>query len=156
MKKGLLRFHSSRPTVFGIGVHLVSIHKLVEEVRPDAVVVDPITNLISIGENAEIKSMMTRVIDFLKNKQITALFTSLTAADGAADQSEVGISSLIDTWFVLQNKAIDGDFIRRLYILKSRGMAYSSEIRPFRLTDNGIRLLQSDKHGGMRERDPKC
>jgi circadian clock protein KaiC len=142
MKKGLLRFHSIRPTSFGLEAHLVDIHRLVAECEPDAVVVDPITNLTSIGETAEIKSMMTRVIDFLKNKQITTIFTSLTAGGSASEQSEVGISSLMDTWILLRNLETNGDRKRLLYILKSRGMAHSSRVRQFMLTDNGIELLE--------------
>ena len=144
-KKGLLKFHSARPTLFGLEAHLVSIHKLVEDFKPDAVVIDPITNLTSIGETAEIKSMMTRIIDFLKNKQITAVFTSLTDGGSAIEQSEVGISSLMDTWILLRNIEVNGDRTRMLYILKSRGMAHSSQVRQFVLTDDGIELLKFAK-----------
>ena len=145
VKKGLLKFHSTRPTLFGLEAHLVSVHKLVEEFQPNAVIVDPITNLTSIGETDEIKSMMTRVIDFLKNKQITAVFTSLTNASSAIEQSDVGISSLIDTWILLRNIEVNGDRNRMLYILKSRGMAHSSQVRQFMLTDDGIELLKFAK-----------
>jgi len=145
VKKGLLKFHSSRPTLFGLEAHLVSIHKLVEDFQPNTVVVDPITNLTSIGETAEIKSMMTRIIDFLKNKQITAVFTSLTNAGSASEQSEVEISSLMDTWILLRNMEVNGDRDRLLYILKSRGMAHSSQVRQFLLTDDGIELLKFAK-----------
>ena len=145
VKKGLLKFHSTRPTLFGLEAHLVSVHKLVEEFQPNAVIVDPITNLTSIGETDEIKSMMTRVIDFLKNKQITAVFTSLTNASSAIEQSDEGISSLIDTWILLRNIEVNGDRNRMLYILKSRGMAHSSQVRQFMLTDDGIELLKFAK-----------
>ncbi len=145
VNKGLLKFHSTRPTLFGLEAHLVGIHKLVEEFSPNNVVIDPITNLTGIGETAEIKSMMTRVIDFLKNKQITAIFTSLTNAGSADEQSEVGISSLMDTWILLRNKETNGDRSRLLYILKSRGMAHSSQVRHFFLSNNGIHMPQSDK-----------
>jgi circadian clock protein KaiC len=145
VKKGLLKFHSSRPTLFGLEAHLVNIHKLVEDFQPNVVVVDPITNLTSIGETAEIKSMMTRIIDFLKNKQITAIFTSLTPGAGASEDSEVGISSIMDTWILLRNMEVSGDRNRLLYILKSRGMAHSSQVRQFMLTDDGIELLKFAK-----------
>lgn len=145
VKKGLLKFHSSRPNLFGLEARLVSIHKLVEDFEPMVVVVDPITNLTSIGESAEIKSMMTRIIDFLKNKQITAVFTSLTSGGSDFEQSEVGVSSLMDTWILLRNMEVNGDRNRLLYILKSRGMAHSSQVRQFLLTDDGIELLKFAK-----------
>ena len=140
VKKGLMRFRSVRPTMFGLETHLVSIHKLVEDFKPAAVVVDPVTNLSSVGDTDEIKVMMMRVIDFLKNKQITAVFTSLTTDSNDFEQSEIGISSLMDTWILLRNIETDGERNRLLYILKSRGMAHSNQVREFILSDNGIAL----------------
>jgi circadian clock protein KaiC len=140
VKKGLIKFRSVRPTMFGLETHLVSIHKLVEDFQPTAVVVDPVTNLSSIGDTDEIKAMMMRIIDFLKNKQITAVFTSLTSDNSDFEQSEVGISSLMDTWVLLRNIETDGERNRLLYILKSRGMAHSNQVREFILSDNGIAL----------------
>ncbi|MEJ2648766.1 MAG: circadian clock protein KaiC [Sedimentisphaerales bacterium] len=142
VKKGLLRIHSSRPSLLGLEAHLLSIHKLAESYEPHAAVMDPITNLTSVGRPAEIKSMMTRMIDFLKNKQITTVLTSLTGAGDAPEQSEVGISSIIDTWILLRNIEVEDDRERLLYILKSRGMAHSSRVRRFLITDNGIELLK--------------
>jgi circadian clock protein KaiC len=140
VKKGLLKFRSVRPTMFGLETHLVSIHKLVEDFKPAAVVVDPVTNLSSVGDTDEIKVMMMRVIDFLKNKQITAVFTSLTTDGSDFEQSEIGISSLMDTWILLRNIETDGERNRLLYILKSRGMSHSNQVREFILSDNGIAL----------------
>lgn len=142
---GRLQFHSVRPTVYGLEAHLVSIHRLVEEFKPTAAVMDPITNLMSIGDTAEIKAMLTRIIDFLKNKQITTAFTSLTGGGSEMEQSEVGISSLMDTWILLRNMEVEGDRERYLYILKSRGMAHSSKVIRFVVTNNGIELLGSEK-----------
>lgn len=139
-KKGLMKFRSVRPTMFGLETHLVSIHKLVEDFQPAAVIVDPVTNLSSIGDTDEIKAMMMRIIDFLKNKQVTAVFTSLTSGGSAFDQSEIGISSLMDTWILLSNIENDGERNRLLCILKSRGMAHSNQVREFILNDNGIEL----------------
>ncbi len=140
VKKGLMKFRSVRPTMFGLETHLVSIHKLVEDFQPTAVVVDPVTNLSSIGDTDEVKAMMMRIIDFLKNKQITAVFTSLSSGSSDFEQSEVGISSLMDTWILLRNIETDGERNRLLYILKSRGMAHSNQVREFVLSDNGIAL----------------
>ncbi len=140
VRLGRLEFHSVRPTISGLEMHLVSIVKLVDEFKPDAVVVDPITNLTGIGQGEEIKEMLTRVIDFLKNKGITSIFTSLTEAGGALEQSEVGISSLMDTWLLLRFVESANERNRLLYVLKSRGMAHSNQMREFLLTDAGIEL----------------
>ena len=144
-KKGLLRFHSVRSTLYGLEQHLVAIHKLVDEFKPQVVVFDPITNLVSMGDHAEVKAMLTRVIDFLKNEGITALFTSLTSAGSSAEQSEVEVSSLVDSWLLLRNVETDGDRTRLLHILKSRGMAHSSQVRGFDLTDKGIRVAPAHR-----------
>jgi circadian clock protein KaiC len=101
---------------------------------------DPVTNLNAVGGEAEITAMLTRVIDYLKQAEITALFTSLTGGGAAVEQTDVGISSLMDTWLLLRQDSLAGDRRRLLYILKSRGMAHSSEVRPFALTAGGIRL----------------
>ncbi|OGJ90552.1 MAG: KaiC 1 [Candidatus Raymondbacteria bacterium RifOxyA12_full_50_37] len=138
--KGLLKFHSTRPTLYGLEAHLVRIHKLVEEFHPTAVIMDPITNLAAIGESLEVKSMLTRIIDYLKNKQITTVFTSLTEGGGASAQSEVGISSLMDTWILLRHLETDGERNRLLYVLKSRGMAHSNQVREFVLSGKGVHL----------------
>jgi circadian clock protein KaiC len=121
-------------------MHLASLHKLVKDVKPVAVVLDPITNLLSIGESAEVKAMITRVIDFLKNQEITSVFTSLTGGGHDLEQSEIGISSLMDTWLQVRMLEASGERNRLLSILKSRGMAHSNQVREFLLTDEGIQL----------------
>ena len=142
VKKGLLRFHALRPQLYGLEMHLANIHNQVEDFEPACIVVDPISNLVTIGETEEIKSMLTRVLDFLKNRGITSVYTSLSAASTgqAMEQSEVGISSLMDTWLLLHMIESDGERNRLLYILKSRGMAHSNQVREYQLTDDGIRL----------------
>lgn len=140
-RKGRLRFHAVRPTLCGLESHLVTLHKLVTEFRPEAVVMDPITNLAAVGNDTEIKAMLTRVIDFLKSQGVTAVFTSLTAGSSAAEQSEVGVSSLMDTWLLLQVVQSAGERNRVLYLLKSRGMAHSNQMREFVLSDQGIDLV---------------
>jgi circadian clock protein KaiC len=141
VKKGLLRFRSVRPTYYGLEMHLAKIHQLVGDFQPAGVVVDPITNLTTIGENAEIRALLMRAIDFLKMQQITAVFTSLTAGGDALEQSEVGISSLMDTWLLVRMLESEGERNRLLYVLKSRGMAHSNQVREFRLSDDGIELV---------------
>jgi circadian clock protein KaiC len=141
VKKGLLQFHAQRPSVYGLETHLLTMHKAINEFKPAVVVVDPITNLMSAGNPLDVKSMLTRLIDFLKMNQITAVFTTLTSAAGPAEMTEVGISSLADVWLMLRDIEIGGERNRGLYILKSRGMAHSNQIREFLLTDKGINLL---------------
>jgi circadian clock protein KaiC len=141
VRKGLLKFHSVRPTLCGLEGHLVTLHKMVTEFNPTAVVLDPITNLTAVGGDAEIKAMLTRVIDFLKGRGITAIFTSLTSAGAATEQSEVGVSSLMDAWLLLSMVQSASERNRVLYVLKSRGMAHSNQLREFILSDKGIDLL---------------
>lgn len=141
IKKGLLEIYAVRPTIYGLEMHLVKMAKLIDEFKPRVVIIDPITNLIAIGNETEVKSMLARLIDFLKAKQITALFTNLSHAGGALEQTEFGISSLMDTWLLLRDIEIGGERNRGLYILKSRGMAHSNQIREFLLTDKGIDLV---------------
>ncbi len=140
-KSGLLQFHSSRPSLYGLEMHLASMHKLITEFEPAVVVVDPVTNMESIGDTFEVKAMLTRLIDFLKNQRITSIFTSLTQGGNNLEQSEVGISSLMDTWLLVRMLETNGERNRLLYVLKSRGMAHSNQMREFVLSDQGIRLL---------------
>ena len=141
VKKGLLRFDATRPTFHGLEMHLLRMHKLVAETQARVVVVDPITSYISLGDTLEVKSMLTRLIDFFKAHQITAFFTSLTEGGSALEQSEVGISSLMDTWILLRSIESNGERNRGIWVLKSRGMPHSNQVREFVLTDHGIELL---------------
>jgi circadian clock protein KaiC len=141
IQKDLLHFHAWRPTQHGLEMHLLRIHDLVDEFKPQVVIVDPITNLISANLN-EVHAMLMRLLDFLKDRQITAMFTTLTASRGSTEeQTEVGISSLTDTWILLRDLELNGERNRCLYVLKSRGMAHSNQIREFVLSRTGVRLL---------------
>jgi circadian clock protein KaiC len=140
--KGLLRFHSVRPTFYSLEMHLAVLHKLINEFKPRIIVVDPITNFLGIGTDLEVKAMLTRLIDFLKLHQITGMFTSLTSgSNGNLEYTTIGISSLMDSWLLLRDIEIGGERNRGLYVLKSRGMAHSNQIREFLLTDRGIDLV---------------
>ena len=141
LKKGLLRFYASRPGSFGLEKHLVTIHDVTTAFDPKVVVIDPITNFSSTGTYSEVKSMVTRLIDMFKARQITAMFTSLTSGDSAPELSEVGVSSQMDAWLLLRNIECNGERNRGLYVLKARGMAHSNQIREFVLTDHGMQLL---------------
>jgi circadian clock protein KaiC len=141
VKKGLLKFHASRPTFYGLEMHLLVTHLLVEEHHPAIVVVDPVTNLVAAGSTGDVYAMAMRLVDYLKGRGITTLMTTLTGGGQHLEQSEVNISSLIDTWLLVRDIEAGGERNRGLYILKSRGMAHSNQIREFRLTDRGIDLL---------------
>lgn len=142
VKKGLLHFHASRPSMYGLEMHLVKIHKMVRELRPKVVILDPISNLTGMGAANEVNAMLVRLIDFLKAEGITALFTSLTSgAHAHIEATEVGISSLIDTWLLVRDIEINGERNRGMYVIKSRGMSHSNQIREFRLTSKGIDLV---------------
>jgi circadian clock protein KaiC len=105
------------------------------------VVIDPLSNLTTIGEQQQVRSMLTRLIDFLKSEGVTAVFTDLTPAEFNLDKTDVGVSSLMDTWLLLRNLEHNGERNRGLYVIKSRGMAHSNQIREFVITDSGVQLL---------------
>jgi circadian clock protein KaiC len=141
VKRGLLHFYACRPGSFGLEKHLVTIHNLTTTFDPKVVVVDPITNFMSIGTPFEVKSMVTRLIDTFKARNITAMFTSLTSGDSTPESSEIGVSSQMDSWLLLGNLEANGERNRGIYVLKARGMAHSNQIREFMLTDNGVQLV---------------
>jgi len=140
VKKGLLRIHSSRPTLHGLEMHLVQIHKMVAEFEPAAVVVDPVSNFIDSSSAIEAQAMLMRLIDFLKGKQITALLTHLTSGGRAAEATDIGVSSIIDTWLLVRDFETGDERTRGLYVLKSRGMPHSKQIREFVITSRGVQL----------------
>lgn len=142
VQKGLLRFQANRPTFFGLEMHLAKMHQAVAEFEPQVAVVDPLNSFV-IGDNTnQVKTMLMRLVDFLKLKQVTGVFTSLTSGDSALEKTDVSISSLIDTWILLRDIELGGERNRGLYILKSRGMAHSNQIREFLLTDRGVALRE--------------
>jgi circadian clock protein KaiC len=147
VERGLLRFEASRPTLHGLERHLVLIHKLIRDFQPQVVVVDPVTNFLSVGSSIDVKSMLLRLIDFLKVQQITLLFTSLTHGVETAE-TDVGISSLIDTWLLLRQVEVDGERIRGLSVLKSRGMAHSHQVRELVFSERGIDLTEAPRPRG--------
>ncbi|MFZ1933923.1 MAG: circadian clock protein KaiC [Thermoguttaceae bacterium] len=141
IKQGLLSIHAARPTLSGLEMHLTTMHKLVNDMQPRAVVIDPISNFLAVGTTTEVKAMLIRLIDFLKGKQITTVFTNLTSASGSLEQTDIGVSSLMDTWLLLRDLELSGERNRSLYILKSRGMSHSNQLREFLLTDKGVNVL---------------
>jgi circadian clock protein KaiC len=141
VKEGLLQFHATRPTLYGMETHLTTSIKLINKFEPSIVILDPINAFVMGDNQSEVKTMLLRLVDFLKMKRCTAFFTSLTSDSESMESSDVYISSLIDTWLLLRDIEIGGERNRGLYVLKSRGMAHSNQIREFRLTDHGIELL---------------
>lgn len=141
VKRNLLRFQTNRAGFCGLEKHLVMMHEATVAFAPRVVVIDPITNYSSVGDHNEVKSMLTRLIDLFKAREITALFTSLTAAGRDDEDSVVGVSSLMDAWILLRNLECGGERNRTLYVLKARGMAHSNQVREFLLTDHGAQLV---------------
>lgn len=142
IEQGLLRIEASRPTLNGLERHLVVLHKLIGEYKPQSVIIDPISNLVSVGSLSEVRSMLTRMIDFLKVNGITALFTALISArNGQMEMTEEGVSSLVDTWVSVRDLEGVGERNRGLSILKARGMSHSNQVREFLVTEQGIQLL---------------
>jgi circadian clock protein KaiC len=146
VKSGRLTFHAARPALLGLEQHLVSMHREIEQTKPSVVVVDPVNELMSIGTAASVKATLLRLIDFLKMEHVTALFTSLTAGDANEQTTDVGISSLMDSWILLRTMEDGGRRHRELYVLKSRGMAHSNEVARYSITDAGVQLrVQSSR-----------
>jgi len=143
VKKGLLRFHSARPSLYGLEMHLATMFKEIAEFKPHVVIIDPITSLMDSGTDSEGKGMVTRLIDFLKASQVTSLFTSLTQGSHALQQSGTAMSSLMDAWVLLQDFEGNGERNRVLYVLKARGMAHSNQIREFLISDRGIDVVDA-------------
>jgi circadian clock protein KaiC len=140
IKKGLLQIQADRPSSAGLETHLDMKHKLIAEFKPQVVILDPLNSYV-IGDNQiEVKSMLIRLVDFLKTRQITGLFTNLAQSESPIEQTEVAISSVIDTWITLRYLDNGGERNRSLSILKSRGMEHSNQIREFLLTDHGVEL----------------
>jgi circadian clock protein KaiC len=139
--KGLLQFHSARPTLNGLEMHLLTIHKVVRKFRPSVVILDPITNLVTVGTMSEVKSMLIRLIDFLQGEQITIMFTALTVQNPFIEQTDEGISSLVDAWIMLRDMEANGERNRGLYIMKSRGMGHSKKVREFIISSDGLELV---------------
>ena len=141
-EKGLLHFAAFRPSTFGLEVHLSTMLKRIDEIRPRVVIVDPVSSFIAAGTDIDAMSMLMRMIDLLKTRQITTLMTSLTTGGHAAEQSEIGISSLINFWLVLRNLEQAGERTRTLSIVKSRGMKHSNQARELVLSDQGVDLAE--------------
>ena len=141
VRLGLLEFHSIRPTMYGLEKHLSLIQKAISAFNPQSVVVDPLNSFISGANEMNVKAMLTRLVDFMKCRKITGLFTSLTTSGSPLEHTDISISSLIDTWIILRDNEVEGERTRTIYILKSRGIAHSNQLREFTLTGNGVQLL---------------
>ncbi len=142
IKKGLLHFDATRPNFHGLEMHLLRIHKLIAEIKPKIAVFDPVSGYLSLGDSLEVKSMITRLLDYLKSQQITSVFNTLVEGGHAELQSEIGVSSLMDTWILLRNLEHNGERNRGIFILKARGIAHSNQIREFIFTDHGVELKE--------------
>ena len=139
--KGLLQFHASRPTLYGLEMHLVAIHKAIRKFKPGVVILDPITNLITVGTVSDVKAMLVRLIDFLQEEQITVMFTALSLNTVVNEQTDEGVSSLVDAWLSIKDIELNGERNRGMYIMKSRGMQHSNQVREFVITDKGLDLV---------------
>ena len=141
--KGLLNIHSSRATFYGLEMHLALVHRLAQQFKPDIVVVDPVGSLMAAGSRRDANLMIIRLIDFLKVRGITSMLTSLTTAGEALERTDVDISSIVDAWLLLRDIELGGERNRALYVLKSRGMRHSNQLREYLLTDHGLELLDA-------------
>jgi circadian clock protein KaiC len=142
IKSGVLKFYASRPTLQNLELHLISIRKIIESFRPEIIVLDPVTNLMSEAINSEIRQMLAQFVDYLKGQNITTLFTAaITLETIKNNPSDEGISAMMDTWILVRDIETNGERNRGMYVLKSRGMAHSTQVREFSITDHGIVIL---------------
>jgi circadian clock protein KaiC len=142
IRGGRLKILTSRPQLHGLEMHLAVMHRAVEQFEPAAVVIDPLTSLMLAGDRLDVSALVLRLVDFLKERGITALFTSLTHGNTAPESTEIQVSSLMDTWLMVRDIELGGERNRGLYVLKSRGMGHSNQIREFLITSEGIRLIE--------------
>lgn len=143
LKSGLLHFYYSRPSLQNLELHFIAIKEMIKEIKPSVVILDPITNLMTEGPNSDIRSMLTRFVDYLKTEQITVMFTAaITLGSIERNPSDEGISSMVDTWIMVQDVEAGGVRTRSCYVMKSRGMGHSKEVREFIITSKGVTLKQ--------------
>jgi circadian clock protein KaiC len=140
--QGLLRFQAHRPTLFGLETHLATMHRDVEELDPAVIVIDPLSSLLHAGDRSDAQAMILRLVDFLKGRGVTSLFTNLTHGNVEQAMTDTQVSSLMDTWLLLYNRETNGEHNRQLYLIKSRGMAHSNQVREFVMTHDGIHLRE--------------
>jgi circadian clock protein KaiC len=141
VESGLLRFFASRPTLNGLEMHLLAINKMVTEFNPSVIVLDPITNLVTVGTPSEVKSVLIRLIDFLQSRQVTVMFTALSLNDTFNEQTDESISSLVDAWMLVRDIEFNGERNRGFYVMKSRGMKHSNQVREFVISDEGLDMV---------------
>lgn len=139
---GLLQIHSTRPMHYGLEMHLATMQRTINRFQPKAVIVDPVTNFESIGTPADVNAMLIRLVDLLKSRGVTCFFVTLTSGGSAQETTDVGMSSLMDTWMLVRDIELNGERNRGFYVLKSRGMKHSNQIREFTITTSGIHLLE--------------
>ena len=144
VRRGLLQFHSTRPTVYGIEMHLVLMHKLIDDFKPSVVIIDPASNLQTAGTADDATNLFVRLVDFLRKKRITGFMTSLANSQpGSLEMTEEGLSSLVDSWLLLRDVEVSGERNRLMYVLKSRGMPHSNQVREFVITSHGIKIIDA-------------
>jgi circadian clock protein KaiC len=149
VERGLLSLQAERPSRFGLEAHLAAMYRAVDELRPEAVVVDSITDLLSLGGEAEVRAMLMRLIDYLKNRGVTVLFTSLSPGAFELQETHAGVSSLMDAWVLLSLERGGSERRRQMSVLKARGMSHSSRVCEFRMTERGFELVapKAESHG---------
>ncbi|MGZ6555009.1 MAG: circadian clock protein KaiC [Bacteroidia bacterium] len=147
IRSGLLSFYSARPSLQNLELHFIAIKKIIKETNPSVVILDPITNLMTEGPNSDIRGMLTRFVDYLKTEEITVLFTAaITVGSIEQNPSDEGISSMVDTWMMVQDIEVDGERTRSLCVMKSRGMKHSNQVKRFDISSKGIAIGEINRN----------
>jgi circadian clock protein KaiC len=143
IRKDLLRIHSARPTIYGLEMHLLRTHKMISEFQPSVVIVDPVSNMRTAGTIEDTSMLFVRLVDFLRKHGILGFLVSLTGGAMAQEMTQEAISSMVDTWLLLKNVELNGERNKVLYVLKSRGMDHSNQVREFHITSKGVKLVDA-------------
>ncbi|WP_019903140.1 circadian clock protein KaiC [Methylobacterium sp. 77] len=141
VESGLLRFEAARPTLYGLETHLARMHRDIERFKPSIVIIDPVSALR--GPATELQATLLRMVDMLKSRGITAVFTSLRTDGGFDERGDLGLSSLMDAWIKLMDVEANGERSRTLYVIKARGMSHSNQVREFQMSGEGVRLVDA-------------
>lgn len=141
VEDGLIRFISARPTFYSLEMHLAIMLREVQKFDPEVVVLDPISAFMESGDKLEVQSMLLRMVDYLKSRGVSAMFTHLMHDQDGTVATDAGLSSLMDGWILMLNREVNGEFNRELYLLKARGMSHSNQVREFVMSEAGIQLM---------------
>jgi circadian clock protein KaiC len=127
---------------------MVRMISIIDKVRPDTVVMDPISSFTSIGQRIEIRALYTRTLDYLKREGINTLLVNLTPGSGTDEETEAAVSSIVDTWVIIRFERTYGRRQRQIYVHKARGIGHSHDLGELIFSDTGVTVKPIVFHKG--------